>query len=101
MLSTVGAWGAVGCLTSAFSLTVANPQGMMLLWVCWALLCGLLLGRRWGMAVLLVLGALGAGFLWHDGRFGQQLLSLLGVLAKAYDAGYGWGIPQALSLIHI
>lgn len=97
-LSMLSAWGAVGCLTSAFSLTVANPQGMMLLWVCWALLCACLLGRRWGIALLLALGALGAGYLWHDGRFGQQLLSLLGVLAKAYDAGYGWGIPQVLQV---
>lgn len=97
-LSILGAWGAVGCLTSAFSLTVAKPQGMMLLWICWALLCACLLGHRWGAAALLALGAVGAGFLWRDGQFGRQLLSLLGVLARAYDAGYGWGIPPALQV---
>ncbi len=97
-LSILGAWGAVGCLTSAFSLTVAKPQGMMLLWICWALLCSCLLGHRWGAAALLALGAVGAGFLWRDGQFGRQLLSLLGVLARAYDAGYGWGIPPALQV---
>ena len=97
-LSILGAWGAAGCLTSAFSLTVAKPQGMMLLWICWALLCACLLGHRWGAAALLALGAVGAGFLWRDGQFGRQLLSLLGVLARAYDAGYGWGIPPALQV---
>lgn len=97
-LSILGAWGAVGCLTSAFSLTVLEPRGMMLLWLCWALLCACLLGHRWGAPVLLALGAVGMGFLWHDGQFGRQLLSLLGVLARAYDAGYGWGIPQALQV---
>ena len=54
-LSILGAWGAAGCLTSAFSLTVAKPQGMMLLWICWALLCACLLGHRWGAAALLPL----------------------------------------------
>ena len=98
VLSMLAAWGAVGCLTSAFSLEVARPQGMMLLWLGWALLCAGLLQLRWGPAAVLVLGAGGAGWLWAEGRFGPELLSLLGVLAKSYDAAYGWGIPQVLQV---
>lgn len=98
VLSFLSAWGAVGCLTSAFSIPVAEPRGMMLLWLALALLCAGLMQRRWGTALVLALGAAGACWLWLDGRFGPQLLSTLGVLAKAYDAGYGWGIPQALQV---
>ena len=96
VLSVLCAWGAVGCLISAFALPLAEPNRVILVWACWALLCAALLLRRWGEAAVLTLAAAGSFWLWREGSFGPQLLSALGVLAKAYDGGYGWGIPQAL-----
>lgn len=96
VLSMLCAWGAVGCLISAFSLPVDFPNAVMLVWLCWALLCAGLLFGRFGQAVVLALAAGGAFALWYEGSFGPQLLSVLGTLAKAYDGGYGWGIPAAL-----
>ena len=95
-LSILGAWGAVGCLISAFPLALDFPNRVVLAWLCWALVCGTLLRHRFGQATALGLAAVGAGWLWYEGSFGPQLLSALGTLAKAYDGGYGWGIPEAM-----
>ena len=95
-LSMLSAWGAVGCLLSAFCLPVAYPNQVMLVWLCWTLLCAGALLYRWGEVVVLALGAAGAFWLWWEGSFGPQLLSVLGTLAKAYDGGYGTGVPQIL-----
>lgn len=96
VLSLLAAWSAVGCVGSAFSLEIRMPEAILLIWLVWAALCGVALLRRWGSAVLLAAGVLGAGWLWYDGVFGPQAVSLLGVLAKAYDGGYGFGIPEVL-----
>ena len=74
VLSFLSAWGAVGCLTSAFSIPVAEPRGMMLLWLALALLCAGLMQRRWGTALVLALGAAGACWLWLDGRCSHPML---------------------------
>ncbi len=101
VLSMLCAWGAVGCLISAFSLPVEFPNGVMLAWLCWALLCAGALSRRFGEAAVLTLAAGGAFLLWREGSFGPQLLSALGILARAYDGGYGWGVPEALRVERI
>lgn len=95
-LSVLCAWSGASCLITAFSLPVTQPRLVWAVWLCWALLCALLLPRRWGEAGVLALAAAGAGYLWYEGSFGPQLLGTLGVLAKAYNAGYGWGIPSCL-----
>ena len=59
-LSLVCTWGAVGCLISAFSLPVAVPNRIILVWACWTLLCCVLLPFRLGQAAVLTLGAAGA-----------------------------------------
>ena len=79
-LSMLSAWGAVGCLLSAFALPVTYPNRVMLVWLCWALLCAGVLLHRWGEAAVLALGAAGAFWLWQEGSFGPQLLSVLGAL---------------------
>ena len=95
-LSMVCTWGAVGCLLSAFSLPVTNPNRVMLVWFLWTILCSVLLLFRFGQAAVLGLGAAGAFWLWLEGSFGAQLLSTLGSVAEIYDAAYGWGIPPYL-----
>ena len=97
-LSLLAAWSAVGCLRSAFQLPMAARQPVLLVWLLWAVLCSTVLFRRWGGALLLALAAVGAAWLWYGGVFGPQTVSLLGTLAKAYDGGYGFGVPQALQV---
>lgn len=98
VLSVLAAWSAVGCLQSAFSLQLRSPNTAVLIWLVWAVLCAAALLRRWGGAALLASAAVGAAWLWYDGTFGTQAVSLLGILAKAYDGGYGFGVPEALQV---
>lgn len=101
VLSMLAAWSAVGCLESAFSLPMAAQRPVLLVWLLWAVLCSTVLFRRWGGALLLALATLGAAWLWYGGAFGPQTVSLLGTLAKAYDGGYGFGVPEALQVPQI
>ncbi len=101
VLSMLAAWSAVGCLESAFSLPMAAQRPVLLVWLLWAALCSTVLFRRWGGALLLALATLGAAWLWYGGAFGPQTVSLLGTLAKAYDGGYGFGVPEALQVPQI
>ena len=96
VLSMLCTWGALGCLISAFSLPVAVPNRIILVWACWTLLCCALLPFRLGQAAVLILGAAGAFWLWLEGSFGRQLVSILGIVADIYDKAYGWGIPKGL-----
>lgn len=98
LLSLLCAWGGAGCLISAFSLEISGETVIVLLWLSWALLCSVLQFWRWGRAALLALAAVGSFWLWRDGRFGTQLLGTLGTLARAYDSGYGFGIPDVLQV---
>lgn len=98
LLSLLCAWSAVGCLTTAFHLTVEAEYRMVGLWLIWALLCAGLLLHRHGMVWLLVLAAGFSGWLWYRGSFGPQLLGTLGVMVRAYDAGYGFGVPEVLQV---
>ena len=98
VVSMMAAVGAVGCLASAFSLAISNEQPLLAAWVIWAILCAAFSCVRWGSAVLALLAAAGAAWLWHDGSFGTQLLSLLGTIAETYDGGYGFGVPDVLQV---
>jgi len=89
LLSFITAFGAAGCLVSAFSLPLAGSLAAMTLTA--ALLSSLLLVLRHGGTILLCLTALGCGYLYHDGRAGQQLAQLIYHLTSIYDRAYGWG----------
>lgn len=95
-LSMLCAWGAVGCLLSGFSLAVAAPNRVVLVWLLWTVIASALMPLRMGQAAVLTLGAVGAFLLRLEGSFGQQLLATLGEIAKTYDAAYGWGILRGL-----
>lgn len=98
LLSLLCAWSGAGCLISAFSLRISGETVIILLWLSWALVCSVLQFRRWGRVALLTVAAAGSFWLWQDGGFGIQLLGTLGTLAKAYDSGYGFGIPEVLQV---
>lgn len=91
-LAFVTAWGAVGCLVSAFDLDLAYSA----IPVCAfsALICTILLSFRHGGTVLLCLLALAVGYIYHDGRAAAQFWQLLHRLTTIYDRAYGWGVLQ-------
>ena len=98
LLSLLCAWSGAGCLISAFSLRISGETVIILLWLSWALVCSVLQFQRWGRVALLTVAAAGCFWLWRDGGFGIQLLGTLGTLVKAYDSGYGFGIPEVLQV---
>lgn len=94
MLAFCIAWGAGGCLASAFDLALAHPVGLVFglgVYTCFAVW---LLSLRHGGTVLLCLWVLACGYLYHDGTAARQLLQLLQQLSTVYDRAYGWGILQ-------
>ena len=95
-LSIACTWGAMGCLISGFALPLGWPNRIMLVWLGFSLLCALAMPFRFGQTWVLLLGAVGALWLWLEESFGGQLLSLLSMISKIYEGAYGWGIPEAL-----
>ena len=101
VLAFLTAWGAIGCLISAFDLRVAF-SGLTLLCGFSACLSALLLSFRHGGTVLLCLLALAGGYIYHDGTAARQLWQLLHHLSTIYNRAYGWGVlvlPEALAEI--
>ena len=88
------AFGASCCIQSAFDLTLAYPNLLILVCAISALLWAGLLTVRQGGKVLLCLLALAAGFLFKDGRAILQALRLTHDLTVIYDRAYGLGILE-------
>lgn len=83
--------GSVGCLVSAFELSLASYPGLVLTCLIAAILCSLVLsGKRGGLALLLLAGLL-MGYLWRRGEAVQQLGQLLYRISYVYDRAYHWG----------
>lgn len=89
LLSFAAAFGAAGCLVSAFELPLEGSLAPVILAA--ALLGSVLLSFRHGGLVLLCLAALLWGYVYHDGRAAQQLSQLICHLTTIYDRAYGWG----------
>ena len=86
------AWGAVGCLYTAFDLSPEYPWIPVLSCGFAAVVSALLLSFRHGGTVLLCLLALTAGYLYRDGSAAEQFLQLVHRLTVIYDRAYGWGV---------
>ena len=86
--------GSVGCLLTGFDLNMAFPERLPLVCGITALICSLLFQWKWGGAGALCLLALWAGYLWHRGEAGTELLQLLYRISHVYDRAYGWGVLQ-------
>lgn len=96
LLSLACAWASVTCLMTAFSMTAERGREVGILWLAWAVVCGLLLLRRRGLLWVLLLSVAALGLAWHKTDIRLQTLRLLGVIARFYDSGYGWGVPELL-----
>ena len=85
------AMGSIGCLLSAFHLTLAHPA---VLWGSAALLSLLYaqcLGWKQGPLAFACLLALLLGYLWRQGTVLAQTRVLLQHLSQVYDRAYHWG----------
>ena len=84
--------GAVGCVVTAFDLSLKSAQAVALVCVGTAVFCaGAFSWKHGGMAVLL-LSALLAGYLWRQGEAAEQVLQLISRISYVYDQAYGWGV---------
>lgn len=83
--------GSVGCLITAFDISLASYPTLVLTCLGASVLCGLVLsGKRGGIALLLLAGLL-LGYLWRRGEAVQQLGQLLYRISYIYDRAYHWG----------
>lgn len=94
LLALAAAMGGIGCLVSAFRLTVVSPRKLVLCWLVWAVFCGILDFRRWGSCLLLAFSGMCAGYFWHTPTARDQMLSLVYHIARFYDQAYGIGTPD-------
>lgn len=95
LLSLAAAWGAIGCLVTAFEIPVERPEMAWAL-LAWAVICIFLLSRRRGVLPLLILSVGILVWLIRKTPLRAETLSLLGHIVKYYDQGYGIGIPEIL-----
>ena len=93
VLAFVTAWGAVGCLISAFRLPLDSGTSLIVLCGSVSVVSAVLYSFRRGGMVLLCFLALAAGYIHQDGTAAEQTLQLFYRLATVYDRAYGWGVP--------
>lgn len=96
LLAMACAGASVGCLVTAFGMEITAAWNICLIWAgcCVVFMC-LCVFRRggWYLAGLDVLLCI---WLVWDGTVLHSLLCLMRVIARAYDGGYQWGIPDFL-----
>lgn len=94
VLAFLISFGAMSALVTGFSLPLSKP------WILWAAcgggaaLCAVLLRFRHGGTVLLILGALGAWYLYEQEAALQQLLQLIHRISYVYNSAYRTGYLQ-------
>lgn len=96
VLSQVAAWSAAGCLSSAFRMEVTALWEIGGILAAVSLACILILSLRRGGWFLLAADAVALWLLWRWELVQEPLLGMLGTIAKVYDSGYGWGVPELL-----
>ncbi len=91
-LAMLTAFGACGCMISAFGLSLEEPSRLAFAWTMAALFCAAAFSwKRGGIAVLLAAG-LGIGYLWRQGSFWEQLWQLVYRVSHIYNRAYHWGV---------
>ena len=85
-------FGAVGCIASAFHLTLEWDISGFLVCLLFSILSAALFSARYGGLIFICLTALIWGYLYHDGRAAEQFCQLLYQLTEVYDRAYGCGV---------
>ena len=86
--------GSIGCLLSAFDLTLQYPAALWGTVFLLSLLLGLALQWKQGGLIFGCLLALAFGYLWREGTAPEQTLALVQQLSQVYDRAYHWGILE-------
>lgn len=84
--------GGVGCMVSAFELTLKSYPALVLVCMASACLCAACFRLKRGGTVILCLLTLLAGYLWRSGEAAQQVFQLLYRISYIYNRAYGWGV---------
>lgn len=88
-LAMAAVLGGIGCMITAFELTVSMPI-LLLSWMLAAAVFALCRSFRVSLYPLLGLALLG-GYLWQSGPLSQSMEKLLRIVSEVYDSAYGWG----------
>ncbi len=86
------ALGACGCMISAFDLELVGHTRVILAWGLGSLFCAGAFSWKKGGILVLPAAVLGAGYLWRQGDFPEQLWQLVYRLTHIYDQAYHWGV---------
>ena len=89
--------GAVGCVISAFDLTIQNLPGIVLACVAAAGFCAAMFSLKWGGLGVLAALTLFFLFLWRKTDGLEQLFCLLQRVTHLYNNAYGWGPGRIIS----
>ena len=92
ILAFLTAWGAMGCLASAFDLTIRYPGWLLLIWGMTALVSSALLSFPQGGSILLCLMTFPAALIWYNGEAADQFLQLAHRLITIYNRAYHWNL---------
>lgn len=84
--------GAVGCVISAFDLTIQNLSGIALACVAAAVFCAAMFSLKWGGLGVLAALTLFFLFLWRKTDGLEQLFCLLQRVTHLYNNAYGWSV---------
>lgn len=92
LLSFLAGFGGVGCLLTAFDLNLADIPALWIICGVAAAVSAVCFCFKWGTAAVLCLLAVWAGYLWHRGEAGQQILQLLYRISYIYNKAYECGV---------
>ena len=86
--------GSIGCLLSAFGLSMQNPAAVWGTVFLFGAMYALCLQWKQGSLVYACILALSAGYLLRFGTAAEEAKRLLQHLSRVYDRAYHWGILQ-------
>lgn len=92
VLAFLLAFGAMGCMITAFGLPLENYLAVVLAWGICALFCSVAFRWKRGGILVLFLAALLTGFLWRRGEAEQQFLQMLYRITYIYNKAYDCGV---------